>query len=193
MTRRRVLASLAVLVVVSALAGCGVGAESSPREIDKGNVPFGLTERADTATTLPTDAPYAYTIFLVNNDQLRAVTRGTHTAPTPLSRLKALIHGPTAAEADNGLSTSIGPDVTVERVRVSDGIATVVLSGAGATQSAGSDRALAIAQLVYTATAIPGVNRVRFEVDGKITEVPRGDGTLTNRPVSRSDYGLAVP
>jgi spore germination protein GerM len=192
-TRRRVVATLAALVVLSALAGCGVGAESSPREIDKSNVPFGLTERANTATTQPSDAPYAYTIFLVNNDHLQSVTRGSRTSPTPLSRLKALTRGPTAAEADKGLSTSIGPDVTVERVRVSDGIATIVLSGVGATQSAGSDRALAIAQLVYTATAIPGVDRVRFEVDGKTTEVPRGDGTLTSRPVSRSDYGLATP
>jgi spore germination protein GerM len=98
-----------------------------------------------------------------------------------------------SAETNDGLTTAIGPDVTVESVHVTDGLATVALSGEGATQSAGSDRTLAIAQLVYTATAIPGVNRVRFEVGGKTTEVPRGDGTLTSKPVHRADYGLAVP
>jgi spore germination protein GerM len=193
MTRHRIVTVLAAVAVVGALAGCGVGAESSPRVIGRSDVPFGLGERANTATTIPSDAPYAYTIFLVNKDQLRAVTRGSRTAPTPLSRLRALTHGPNQSETGDGLTTAVGPDVTVESVRVSDGLATVALSGEGATQSAGSDRALAIAQLVYTATAIPGVNRVSFEVDGKTTEVPRGDGTLTSKPVRRSDYGLAVP
>jgi Sporulation and spore germination len=192
-TRRRLVRTLTVLVVAGGLAGCGVSAQSSPHEIDKADVPFGLTERANTPTTLPSDAPYSYTIFLVSNDQLRAVSRGSRTEPTPISRLDALTDGPTPTEADAGLSTLVGPDVTVERVHISDqGVATVELSGEGATQSAGNDRALAIAQLVYTATAIPGVERVRFEVAGKPTEVPRGDGTLTSRAVSRADYGLNV-
>jgi spore germination protein GerM len=43
------------------------------------------------------------------------------------------------------------------------------------------------------ATGIPGVDRVRFEVDGEPAEIPRGDGTLTNRPVGRGDYALAAP
>jgi len=194
MTRRRLVPALAILVVAGGLTGCGVGAQSSPHEIDKADIPFGLAERGNSSTTLPSDAPYSYTIFLVSNAELRAVTRGSRTEPTPASRLNALTDGPTPAEADAGLSTLVGPDVTVERVHISDqGVATVELSGEGATQSAGNDRALAIAQLVYTATAIPGVERVRFEVDGKPSEVPRGDGTLTSRPVSRADYGLAAP
>jgi spore germination protein GerM len=47
--------------------------------------------------------------------------------------------------------------------------------------------------MVYTATAIAGVDGVRFEVAGEPAEVPRGDGTLTGRPVDRSDYQLDAP
>jgi spore germination protein GerM len=99
-----------------------------------------------------------------------------------------LTRGPSPSEADAGLRSLLPPDVTIDHVRVNGRVVTVGLSGTGAVQPAGSVRALAIAQMVYTATAIPGVERVRFEVDGEPAEVPRGDGTLTNKPVGRSDY-----
>lgn len=193
MKPRRVVRSLLVLLAACGLAGCGVGSQSSPHEIDRADVPFGLAGAPSATTTVPGNSPYSFTIFLVDNDQLRAVRRGARAAPTPVSRLRALTQGPTPAEADAGLNTLLSPDITVQEVHVNDGVATVVLSGEGATQSAGNERALAIAQLVYTATAIPGVERVRFEVEGKPTEVPRGDGTLTSKPVSRADYRLAAP
>jgi Sporulation and spore germination len=185
--RRRALAFAVTLVVVIGLTGCGVGAESEPRRIDRADVPFGLADRADTSTTVPADAPYRFTIFLVDGDELQPVERGARSAPSAVQRLKRLIRGPTPAEADAGLTTLVDPDLVVEDVRIANGIATVSLSS-DAAQPAGNQRALAIAQLVATTTAIPGVERVRFEVGGEPTEVPRGDGTLTTRPVSRADY-----
>jgi hypothetical protein len=192
--RRRAWVAPACLVVSAALGltACGVGAESAPHPIDRADVPFDLVERADAPAT-PNPAPYSFTIFLVAGDRLHAATRGSQSAPTPGAQLRRLLQGPTPVEADAGLRTLLTPDVAIDHVRVADGIATVALSGASAAQPPGSERALAVAQLVYTATAIPGVDRVRFEVDGEPAEIPRGDGTLTNRPVGRDDYALAAP
>jgi hypothetical protein len=194
MTRHRILGVAAAgLVAVTGLAGCGVGGESSPREIDRRDVPFGLAERADAPTTTHDRDPYSFTIYLVTGDRLRAVARGSQADPAPAARLRELLDGPTPAEADDGLRTLLTPAVAIESVRVADRMATIALSDASAAQPSGNEGALAVAQLVYTATAIPGVDRVRFVVDGTRTEIPRGDGTLTDRPVGRDDYGFAAP
>jgi hypothetical protein len=178
-------------MAATATTACGVGAESEPQPIDRADVPFGLAERpADPAA--PPDAPYSFTIYLVGDDRLRPVLRGARREPTPRAQLERLLQGPTPAEADAGLRTLLTPDVTIDRVRVVDGVAVVTLSGTATAQPSAHERALAVAQLVYTATAIPEVQRVRFEVDGEAAEIPRGDGTLTNRPVGREDYALVT-
>ncbi len=129
----------------------------------------------------------------MTKNRLQPVTRTARTTPSPVEQLTQLTKGPTPAEADAGLRTLLPPEVTVDAVRIANRVATIELSGVGAAQSGGDERALAIAQLVYTVTAIPGVDRVQFEVDGKPAEVPRGDGSLTSHPVDRSDYALAAP
>jgi spore germination protein GerM len=192
--RRALAALLTAAVAAIGAAGCGVSAQSEPQRIDRADVPFGLAGPVhDEPTTTAAPQSASYTIYLVAGDRLRAVTRAAHAAPTPVALLSKLADGPTPAEADAGLRTLLSPDTTVEHVRITDDVATVELTGAGAAQPAGSEGALAIAQLVYTTTGIPGVARVRFEVDGKPAEIPRGDGTLTRRPVSRADYALAAP
>jgi spore germination protein GerM len=170
---------------------CGVGAQSEPQRIERADVPFGLAERpADPGA--PPDAPHSFTIYLVRDDRVRPVLRGARREPTPRAQLERLLQGPTPAEADAGLRTLLTPDVTIGPVRVLDGVAVVTLSGTATAQPSAHERVLAVAQLVYTATAIPEVQRVRFEVDGDAAEVPRGDGTLTNRPVGRKDYALVA-
>jgi spore germination protein GerM len=189
-TRRRFATVCLAALAVAGVTGCGVGAQSDPRAIDASDVPFGLAERANTPTTRPEPSSHPFVVFLVADDHLRPVVRGARSAPTALEQLRQLTRGPTPAESEAGLRTLLTPDVTIDDVRVVDGVATIELSGVGSAQPSGRERALAIAQMVYTATAIPGVDRVRFEVDGEPAEVPRGDGTLTGRPVDRGDYEL---
>jgi spore germination protein GerM len=78
-------------------------------------------------------------------------------------------------------------------VSVDQGMATVWLGDGGILRSGTAQQALGIAQFVYTATEIPGVERVRFRVGGQPAEVPRGDGTLSSRAVDRSDYPSVAP
>ncbi len=47
---------------------------------------------------------------------------------------------------------------------------------------------VAVAQLVLTLTAQPGVGQVVFVIGEDTAQIPRADNTLTNAPVSRDDF-----
>ena len=55
------------------------------------------------------------------------------------------------------------------------------------------DQLLALAQLVFTLTARPGIGQVRFTLRGEAIQVPRADGSLVATPVSRDDYSAVAP
>ena len=75
---------------------------------------------------------------------------------------------------------------------MSGGIATVDFA-TNPVQVVGTDETLAIAQVVFTATASPGVKGVVFEIAGKPIPVPEGNGTQASGPVSRSTYLPQAP
>ena len=42
-------------------------------------------------------------------------------------------------------------------------------------------------------SARPAVRGVRLSLDGRVVEVPRGDGTLTQEPLRREDFATLAP
>ena len=112
---------------------------------------------------------------------------------TPSGSLQALLLGPTADEAGRGLRTAIGTDSGLSVSAVEAGQVRVELGESFGATSA-SDQILAIAQIVYTVTALPGVEKATFTLAGRAVDVPTGDGTLTSGPLGRQDFpGLAPP
>lgn len=193
MNRRRASFALCVVAFVWAVSACGVGAESRPRVIDRTDVPFGLTRGADGGPATTTESgSFTYTLYFVSGDQLTAVIRHARRERSATEILQELVAGPARGEAGARTRTLLQPDLSIDQVVLDGDLATLRLSGAEAARS-GSQQPLAIAQLVYSATALPGVDRVRFEVDGHQAEVPRGDGTLVKRAVARDDYLEAAP
>jgi spore germination protein GerM len=57
----------------------------------------------------------------------------------------------------------------------------------------GTEQLIALAEIVYTATARPGVGQVSFTLEGEPIEIPRGDGSLTSDAVTRGDYRELAP
>ncbi len=55
-------------------------------------------------------------------------------------------------------------------------------------KSTGDLQIKAVAQIVFTATELAGVSRVRIQVDGQNYPWPRGDGTLAKDAVTQYDY-----
>jgi spore germination protein GerM len=68
-----------------------------------------------------------------------------------------------------------------------DGTLTVNVSDAF-FKSTGDLQIKAVAQIVFSTTDLPGVDRVKIEVDGQSYPWPRGDGTLAEDAVTQYDY-----
>jgi spore germination protein GerM len=104
--------------------------------------------------------------------------------------IAALVEGPLPGE-DEDLRSAL-PEGAVLAAEVRAGVATIELDRPFKDVATNEQR-LAVAQLVVTMTARPGVGQVAFTIDDEPVPVPTGDGELADRPVSRDDYaGLVV-
>lgn len=191
MRYRRVL----VLAVVAAalLAGCGVSSQRQAQRLSARGVPFGLLSPAPSAAH-GHKAPVteAVILYLLDKHHLVAVGRQLPVPANLNARLQALAAAPTPGEAATGLASAVGASGSAP-TGVVKGSRVVIDLTADFEHLAAQAQVEALAQLVYTATAIPGINAVRFEVDGHIVAVPRANNTATSAPVTRSDYRSLAP
>jgi len=190
-------AHVAVLVAAAAVAvaGCGVPDSSRPEVIQERDVPFQLLAptASVTSTTKPGSVATARaTIYLIDADgRLVSADREVERPATVVRAVEALLLGPTEDETGR-LSTSITSGTQLLDVDgPSDGLVTVDLSEE-LLDITGRQQILALAQVVYTVTALPNVERVLFRIDGERREVPNGDGKLTSSPLGRGSYRALV-
>jgi len=189
---RLVAASCAVLAGV-VLCGCGVPVDNSPTALAKSAVPFGLLEPS--APTPSTTAPLVTVtvqIFLLSSTgQLVAVARNVPVPAALGAVLGALIDGPTNAEAAAGLQSAVPAQTQVVSTSISSGVAQVDLAGTFG-QLVGQAEIDAVAQIVFTATALTGVSAVSFELDGQQVAVPAAGGVEV--PVAnRAQFASMAP
>lgn len=186
---RRIAAVIAVVVAVSALAGCGVSSQGRATRIEPEDVPFGLLE--DEPTTTVVEAGKTATMYLLTADRLVAVDRSVPTDAGLDDLLGEVITGPTEVEQSLGITTAV-PAGTIASVDTSRGVAEVDLTASfGDVRS--REQILALGQIVYTLTGQPGIGGVRFTVEGKDVTVPLSDGSLSDDPLSRDDFKAVAP
>lgn len=191
LSRRKAFAPGLGAVLALFLSACGIGADASPNLIGPKKVPFGLL-RPSTPTTAPRHAGQYVTIYLEGPQRLVPEGREVVAPATVKEVLRELGSGPTSAEASRGLQSPISTASPLVLWRL--GRTTVTVNVAKAfTQLAGGDQAVAMAQLVYTLTILPGIASVSIRIDGRRAEVPTGNGTLTGGPLVRSDYATVAP
>lgn len=190
MTGCRLLAALAFCLLVS---GCGVPTGGAPRTIAASDVPFGLAEPRPTTSVEPSAEPMLdpARVFLVAPDErLVGLARQLDSvgARDRLADLLAdLAAGPTRAERDDQLSTALPPDVRLGVGRLDGGTATIDIGVATQAPSGVASRR-AVAQIVLTATSVPGVDAVRLTFAGAPVEAPLPSGELTSAPLTAADY-----
>lgn len=187
--RRLVLAVLAIALA----AGCGVRADRTPRTLESNDVPFDLLAPATSVANAQGEG-IGRTVWFVDNNGL--LSRGQRPIEGPVTVeviLEALLKGVTDAEANNGLRSNITTGTKLLDVQgPTDGLVTVNLSGEILTVSREQQR-LALAQVVFTVTGLPNVDRVLFEFDGKPTQVPGRGDELTDQPLTRNDFAQFDP
>ncbi len=188
-----------VLVVATLVSACSIQDDAEPRAIDPTLVPFSLlatsttTTTTEPATTKTVEVPTS--IFLVDSDTelLTEVVRTIPPPPSVRSGLQELLVGPTGEELARGLNSAIARSAELRGVDGPlDGVVTVNLSD-DLRAIGGQGQRLALAQVVFTATAAPEVTGVLFAFEGELSEVPNGQGVSTTQPLDRSDFATFDP
>lgn len=198
--RRRRAGAPAVAVAVALLGALGLGAcglpeDSQPQEISRDSLPKTLLESPGSVTTVaPNERSTQQTVYLVRSqgttDGLVAVTVAipspNNGGDLPRAVLERLISNPATPETAD-LSSAIPPGVRIRSAVVDDDVLDLDLANLGTIES--TRQRLAVAQFVYTATAIPGIRGVRFAIDGEPSAVPLDDRTADpGAVITRSDF-----
>lgn len=181
-------------LVVLTLAACGVPVTSPPTAITE--VPYNLMETAEPPTPLPSTpvrrGPFIYWVNAA--DQLVAIEAGTTTSDAPdtvAAVLTRLAQGPSELERESGLSTALGPDVSLTVNRIEGGRADIDIT-IGPPGPSARRLPLAVGQIVLSLTSASGIDSVWLMSDGTPIEAPMPDGALTARPLTAQDFTALV-
>lgn len=181
MRTRRALVPVAFTTLFAIVTGCAIQADSGPRDVPAD---------AEARDNIESDAAGAEAtgegrIYLLASDggeqRLRTVLRASK------DLLQNLISGPNDQEVSEGLASEVPSSLVVNDQRAEGGVLIIDVSD-DLNELAGANLRLAIAQIVFTATEIPGTEAVSIRVDGRSQSWPTGDGTLVSRPLTVYDF-----
>ena len=182
---------LGVLVTATA---CGVPQDPAPRVLDASLLPEELAIPATTTTSTEAPVPrQTVRLYFVDGESLgRPVERELATPAGLLAALDALIGGPTEEEASTGLTSVIPAETVVLSSDLTNGVLQINLAEGALEQIEGALQSLAIAQLVYTATELPGVDWLWVLIEGEPRALPTDQGDV-EAPVGRVHYASLGP
>ncbi|WP_223189461.1 GerMN domain-containing protein [Streptomyces sp. TRM68416] len=127
-------------------------------------------------------------VYFLRGEKVSPAPR-TVTAPgTAAGALRALLAGPNSYERGFKRTTAIPSGTTLNSVDVRNKVATVDLSGRYDDGGGSLSMRARLAQVVFTATRFPSIEKVRFELDGKPVTSFGGEGIVLDRPVGRADF-----
>jgi len=186
MNLRSKIPTVALLSMI--MAACGIPHDREPALMPGGVVAPALAPREPGPSAPITEVP----VFLVQTEHLVKVVRRAALGDLT-GVLGRLLAGPKEEEFAAGIRTAIGPQTELRSARL-DGDTAIVDLSAAFVEVGGQEQILAVAQIVLTATSVPGILQVRFLLEGQAVDVPRADGTLTSEALRRGDYeGLLRP
>lgn len=191
----------ATALVVAACAGSTADTTTSSTTTTS-SVPTTTQPAPDTTTTVvePTDH---VVYFLADNVEanrpgpfLIPVYRvGTGPEAGPIEALDLLFAGPSPDEVAGipSISTAIPEGTQPHGITVSDGVASVDLSGEFDDGGGSASMFARLAQVVYTLTALPDIDEVSFVLDGEPVTVFSAEGIVLETPQTRADYYDLLP
>jgi hypothetical protein len=175
-------------MAIGSIAACGVQTDERARVIAE-------SDRRDlSAPAVLDDSPLRgdTRIYLLASAQigvrtpLRAVARDV--APTPTGAMTSLLAGASATEQSLQLRTAIPEGTEVRSARFSAPGLVLVDISASLFEATGDELIDAMAQIVFTVSALDGVNRVQVLVEGETKQLPRGDGQLVAGTLTVFDF-----
>jgi hypothetical protein len=153
--------TLSLLLLILALVGCSTDGETKTVTVRET-----VTETG--TASVPDEAPAVLSVFFLRDGKVGPVGRAVVTAPeVGQAALQELLKGPTDEETAWGFETAIPAGTELGSVSIEAGVANVELSRT-------VDDPAAQAQIVYTLTQFPTIERVRLLVEGEPQGPPRG-------------------
>ena len=181
MTRRSAILAVSLSLT---LGGCGIPADRVAQPLATPLLP---ASRPTSTSLEPAATATTVVIFLSARGELVPMAIAADGTSASVA-VTTLLEWPRRRGATSGLTTAINENTRlVNPVTIKNGVATVTLSQQFLDEQR-QTQLLAVAQLVYTVTALPGVSAVRLGVRDDQIEVPVADGRLVSRPVTRDDY-----
>jgi spore germination protein GerM len=174
------------------LGACGIPSDGRPRDIAADErLQLADTKAPEQAAATP-NGPKVYFLSQGPNLEDRLQPAGRDVVSTPTAVLTELFNGLTAKEQQtNKWRTAVPPDAKLvdTPVQQPDGTLVVNLNQAF-FQASGPTQVNAVAQVVFTATGLDGVQRVKILIEGQPQGWPRGDGTaqLVGEPLTQYAY-----
>lgn len=192
--RRPARARLAILGVLVVTAACGVPQDPAPRVLDASALPeeLAIPSTTTTSTEAPVPRQSVYLYFVDGEALSEPVERELATPAGLLAALEALIEGPTEEEASAGLTSVIPAETVILGSDLTNGVLQVNLAEGALEQIEGALQSLAIAQLVFTATELPGVEWLWVLIEGEPRALPTDEGDV-EAPVGRVHYASLGP
>ncbi len=169
-------------VSVLALGACGIQTDSVPRE-----VPEDERALAIGGSSAGTDASGADRIYLVAPGEERLLRSVPRDAALREDLIKILLLGPNDDESAAQYSSFIPPSTQLISARSKGQILILDLTKEIAELS-GQSLSQAIAQIVYTANEIDGIEAVQLKVEGEELAWPKPNGDTTTDPLRIYDY-----
>jgi len=194
---KRLLVVLTVLVL--GLSGCGsdddaTDTTSTTDDTTTSSSTDGTTTTSGTTTTVTGSTQFVDVYFVQGNGYATAVATAIPATPeVATGAIQALISGPTPAQAEAGLSSSVPTDTRLLGLTIEDGLARIDLSSEFEAGGGTFSMTSRLGQVVYTLTAFSTVDEVEFLLEGTPVTVFSSEGLVLDGPVSRADYLAALP
>lgn len=185
----RGVACLVIVGIGLLAAGCGSSGKGSSSTTPSTRVP---STSSSSSSTLPS-APSRLTVYLIANEHVAAAGRVVSGSATPERAVRALLAGAQGdIEKNLGLTSAIPDGTTLHSVNVAGNVATADLSRQFASGGGSLSMQERVAQVVFTLTQFPNVDRVRFRIDGAPVSTIGGEGLMVDN-VDRATFANVTP
>lgn len=195
-SKRALLVLVSVVMAGVVVVGCGIPSDDHARPIDRDALPPQLISTATTTAPGPNALSQKATLYLVSmigdREKLMPVSADVANvvdqSDLPRQVIEQLIaEHPGVGGSGTDETNAIPSTVSVSSATINAGVLELDLSGLSSVEL--TRQRLAAAQIVFTATELPGVGAVRFWIDGQPGAVPLDDQASTaGQAITRSDY-----
>lgn len=154
----------------------------------------GEPEIEESEEPLEPTATQTVRVYFARGEYLGVVTRTVPETPAiARAAVEELLAGPTVAEKGWGFGSEVPEGTRLLGLTIDGGTARVDLSSDFESGGGMLSVTMRLAQVVYTLTQFPAVERVVLMMDGDVVDVFTGEGLMLDEPRTRGDFEYVLP